>query len=310
MELDSFNFGYTKITAGVMLVDGDYKKLNIESTLIERVGLLVGYHDSIVDFKSKDYSQFIKNDDSFKVKCKDRMVCIELGQYIKDSTKAKVSLDEPDKIFFVYRFNNKILVFLDTTGDNKLTMRGYSSTNNEAITSDTASAMVMFSGWDNNKILLDPFCNQGYIIIEALLQALKIGPGTLRTKSFDFEVKQQEVKKIKLLALCSSNDMNNIKNAKQNAKLAGVFRYIRFGFNTLNDLDYKIGENKIDYIISVLPKKVDIDKLFFQLEYIMKKDGVVVILTKKDIDAYKKYSFKIIKETTIYNKKLIKLVRT
>lgn len=308
-ELSSYTKDCEELAPGIITAEGDYKTVNLRSAMAERIGIFLGLFKTMDDAKGADYKEYLTSSDSFKIKCDDKTFCNIIGQYVKDSTGAKVSLDNPTKTVFGRFLNDKWLVFLDTTGDKKLTLRGYASTSFETITSDAAAAIIAFSGWTADKSLIDLFCNQGYIVIEALLKVLNIYPGSLRLNNFSFKAdipsKREDVKP-NIFAFSMS--MNDIKNAKQNSQLAGVHKYIRFGSHDFNNIDLDLGENKFDYVISALPKNIDMNKLFFNLEYIIKKKGAAVLYTSADISSYKEYNIELVEETKIYNKSLYKFV--
>ncbi|MBN1924180.1 MAG: hypothetical protein JW791_05505 [Nanoarchaeota archaeon] len=308
-EVKVFSTLFNELTPGIAVIDADFKSVIINSSLLEYVGVLFGFHNSVTEFEGFNFKDFINSNESFKIKCSDRKVCIELGQLIKDSTGASVSLESPDKTVTVEQVGNKLLAYLIISGENKLTQRGYAVSNNEFITSDIARVMVDFSGWNDNGLLIDIFCHEGYIIIEAVLKTLNVGPGYFKSKELSFKFEEPKIKKISSEILCFSNDMNEIKLAKQAVKLAKIFKYVNFGFHDLEDLDYKMKEETIDYLITALPRKVNVEKLFFQLDYVMKKEGVIVLLTNHDISSCSKYDFKIVDKIIIGDKKLYKLVR-
>jgi len=304
-EMSKYSSKFEELNDGMAVIDADISKVLINSALVESASILIGYTDNFHNIK--DLKNAAKSGESFKVKCGEKNVCIELGQMIKDATNASVSLDNPDRTIIAEKLGNKYLIY---TSEIKLSNRGYSSSNDEFITPDAARAMVEYSGWEDNGIFADAFCGDGYIIIEAALKALNVGPGFFKSKDFSFEVKTPVVKKLKSPLLCMSNDMNEIKFAKQNSRLARVFKYLTFMVHNVEDLDYKMKEASVDCLVSALPKRINIDKLFFQLEYIMKADCIVVLLTNEDVSgAIKEYGFRIIDETMIESKKLIKLVK-
>jgi Predicted N6-adenine-specific DNA methylase len=74
---------------------------------------------------------------------------------------------------------------LDTSGEG-LHKRGYRNRANLAPIKETlAASLVMLSYWNNERLLYDPFCGSGTILIEALLIGKNIAPGLDR--KFDFE---------------------------------------------------------------------------------------------------------------------------
>ncbi len=63
--------------------------------------------------------------------------------------------------------------------------RGYRQAVAKAPLRETlAAAMLLFSGWDGQQPLLDPFCGSGTIAIEAALIACRMAPGRLRRFAF------------------------------------------------------------------------------------------------------------------------------
>lgn len=76
-------------------------------------------------------------------------------------------------------------VYIDTSGDG-LHDRGYRQRSVKApLTETLASGLVQLSFWNKNRMLVDPFCGSGTILIEAIMLARNIAPGLNRR--FDFE---------------------------------------------------------------------------------------------------------------------------
>ena len=81
---------------------------------------------------------------------------------------------------WVFIHKDEVLVGLDTTGDS-LHKRGYRAMASEAPISETlASALIMLTPWNKDRILVDPFCGSGTICIEAAMMAAGIAPGMNR----------------------------------------------------------------------------------------------------------------------------------
>ena len=75
---------------------------------------------------------------------------------------------------------DKALLTIDTSGDG-LHKRGYRAEGGEAPLKETlAAAMVLLSFWDRDRLLLDPMCGSGTILIEAALIGRNIAPGLRR----------------------------------------------------------------------------------------------------------------------------------
>jgi len=298
---------FKELAPGTGIVEGDYKNLIVNSGLLEKVSIFIGY-EKIDAFKKISFKEWIDSDDSFKIECSNREVCIELGRIVQDNTNTKVLLENPDKVLKAEMINDKILLCLELLSSN-LSSRGYSIANTEFVTADVARAMVDFSGWNNKGVLLDPFCHEGYIIIEACLKSIGVGVGYFKSKDLNFNVKEPRIKGLKSELRGYAKDRKDLKFAKQHAALAKIFKYLKFGCHDLKDLDYTMKEDSVDFVITALPKNTSMEELFFQLEYIMKKEGVVVLLTGQELDYHELYDFKLINETKIMNKSLFKLVK-
>lgn len=81
--------------------------------------------------------------------------------------------------------DNMATIYLDTSGDG-LHDRGYRKRSVKAPLSETlAAGLVQLSYWNKDRILVDPFCGSGTILIEAAMIARNIPPGLNRR--FDFE---------------------------------------------------------------------------------------------------------------------------
>ncbi|MDD4352948.1 MAG: hypothetical protein PHN56_00670 [Candidatus Nanoarchaeia archaeon] len=310
-EIEPFCKSINELDESKLIVESDFKELIINSFLLEKISILLAEFSNPAETKNVSFKNHLNKDESFKVKCSEKSICIELGQIIKDNTGAQVLLDNPNKTFFVEKINEKYYCYLIIEGADNLVKRGYSTNNNEFITADYCKAMIDYSGYNDNGVLLDAFSHEGYVSIECALKLLKVGPAFFNSKNFDFEIPAPKVKPLKNKILCYSDSMADLKFAKQNAKLSKTFKFMDFGFTTLNDIDYTLKEEKIDYFVSVLPKNADIEKLFFQLDYIMKKKCTIVILTSQDIAGkFEEFKFKIIDTIKCFeNKNMIKLAR-
>ena len=73
-----------------------------------------------------------------------------------------------------------VTIGLDTTGES-LHKRGYRKKVSKApVAENLASAMIMLTPWNKDRVLVDPFCGCGTIPIEAALMACNIAPGMKR----------------------------------------------------------------------------------------------------------------------------------
>lgn len=156
----------------------------------------------------------------------------------------------PDFTVQVTIHKDVALLTLDTSGAG-LHKRGYRAEAGVAPLKETlAAALVLLSYWQPDRLLIDPMCGSGTILIEAALIARNIAPGLKRRfaaqewplipKSAWVEARAQAktaVNKTDSLQLMGS-DINpaNIKTAKQNAQKAGVAKDIQFAQKDVRDL--------------------------------------------------------------------------
>lgn len=92
----------------------------------------------------------------------------------------------PDVRIHVRIVRDEATLSLDSSGES-LNRRGYRADPSEASVRETlAAGIVMLSGWDARRPLVDPLCGAGTIPIEAALIALEAAPGLLRA-SFGFQ---------------------------------------------------------------------------------------------------------------------------
>jgi putative N6-adenine-specific DNA methylase len=156
----------------------------------------------------------------------------------------------PEFIVEIAITNNVATLTLDATGQG-LHKRGYRMDKGEAPIRETmAAALVLLSFWDKDRILIDPMCGAGTILIEAAMIGRNIAPGLNR--SFAAEAWAQIDKKAwddarnaaraailpegNLLIFGSDIDPQRIKDAKANSLRAGVSKDITFEQKDIKDL--------------------------------------------------------------------------
>lgn len=82
----------------------------------------------------------------------------------------------------VFLLKDQVTITLDTTGES-LHRRGYRRLASKApITETLAAAILLYSPWKGDRILVDPFCGSGTFAIEAAMIAAHMAPG--RNRSF------------------------------------------------------------------------------------------------------------------------------
>ncbi len=142
---------------------------------------------------------------------------------------------------------------LNTSGDG-LHKRGYRNRANLAPIKETlAASLVMLSYWNNERLLYDPFCGSGTILIEALLIGKNIAPGLDRKFDFEeWEVFPKEIVKAerinarnlinhdsKLRIMGSDIDNKSILIARDNLANLGLEEEITFFIKDMRDVDIK-----------------------------------------------------------------------
>ena len=81
----------------------------------------------------------------------------------------------------VHLLNDRCTITLDTSGPG-LHKRGYRALTGQAPLKETlAAALVQLSYWNENRLLIDPCCGTGTILIEAALIGRNMAPGLNRT---------------------------------------------------------------------------------------------------------------------------------
>lgn len=141
---------------------------------------------------------------------------------------------------------------LDTSGIG-LHKRGYREIAGEAPLKETlASVLVQLSRWTPDRILADPFCGSGTILIEAAMIGKNIAPGLNREfeaekwPNFNKRIWEEERKRAReeindkeFLLLGSDIDGKILKVARENAKKAGVEKFVAFQKLPMDDFRSK-----------------------------------------------------------------------
>ncbi len=186
----------------------------------------------------------------------------------------KVSLDNPENIFYVDIINNNCFLGKNPINLSKRNYRVRSS--KDSLNACLAFSLLKIANYNKNKLLVDCFCGDGIILIEAGL----IGGKKLYGLSQD------------------------IKNASINSKIAKV--KLNLNDKTLDWLDTLFKKNSVDLVITkpmVVSKTKSLNfinkitkEFFHQSNYILKKNGKIIVLAQKIelIEKYaKEYKFKI-----------------
>ena len=145
---------------------------------------------------------------------------------------------------------DRALLALDTSGDG-LHKRGYRAEAGAApLTETLAAALVLLSFWDKERLLIDPMCGSGTILIEAAMIGRRMAPGLRRSFAAErwpavgegaWQAARREAAEAidpagELALVGYDVDAEAIRTAKQNAALAGVGGDITFEQKALADL--------------------------------------------------------------------------
>lgn len=212
-----------------------------------------------------------------------------------------------------------VTLTIDTSGEG-LHKRGYRLNSVEAPIKQTlAAALVQLSFWNNDRVLVDPFCGSGTIPIEAAMIGKNIAPGIQRTFASEEwpRVKKEYWKDERIFAkeainqdleldiIASDRDGKAIENARKNAFEIGVDDCIDFKVSDV--LDLKLNE-EYGVIISNPPygerigEKKEIEKLYEQIGKRFKDlDTWSIYLLTSNTEFEKFYGSKSDRKRKLYN---------
>ena len=148
---------------------------------------------------------------------------------------------------------DEVLIGLVTSGVS-LHKRGYRQMTAPApITETLASALILFTPWKKDRILVDPFCGSGTFPIEAAMLAANMAPGMKRhflAEKWENLIPIRHFQDAKeeaadLVDLSVETDIQGydidgeiIKAARANAKMAGVDHLIHFQQRPVSELSH------------------------------------------------------------------------
>lgn len=104
----------------------------------------------------------------------------------KSGFRPSVDTEDPDLVINLHISNERVTISLDSSAV-PLFKRGYRKEASAAPLNEVlAAGMLLLSGWDATKYLIDPMCGSGTIPIEAAMIACNVPPGKFRER-FGFE---------------------------------------------------------------------------------------------------------------------------
>ena len=272
-ELDGIGLDMTRVEDGKVYYSGDdsaVARANMFLRTTERVLLVVGefeartYDELFENTKALNWPDMMPEDANFYVtkaaSIKSKLFSPSdiqriIGKAVVESMKRKYKKEYFSKSGAEYPIRvtinkDRVTVSIDTSGES-LHKRGYRKLTAKApITETLAAAIIMLTPWKEDRILVDPFCGSGTFPIEAALIGAGIAPGRNRSfagqkhayvperswKEALDEAIDLEKKDVQMSIQGYDIDGDIIKAARQNAKLAGVDRYIHFQQRDMREL--------------------------------------------------------------------------
>jgi len=148
-----------------------------------------------------DWQQYIGSDQTFAITAVVNKSSFEHSLFVAQLTKdaivdqfrnrtgqrPSVDVRTPDVRLHLRMLENEVILSLDAAGDS-LHRRGYRQQTNVAPLNEVlAAGLLLLTGWDGRKPLIDPMCGSGTLLTEAALIAQRIAPGLYHQGKFGFE---------------------------------------------------------------------------------------------------------------------------
>ena len=212
-----------------------------------------------------DWQDFIGADQTFAITSVVNRSTFEHSLFVSQLTKDAIvdqfrartgerpSVDTrtPDIRLHLRMSQNEVILSLDAAGDS-LHRRGYRQHTNEAPLNEVlAAGLVLLSGWDAKKPLIDPMCGSATILTEAGLISQRIAPGLFHQGKFGFEnwydfdpalwnqvreeAKAQRLEEPQAYLAGSDLDPKTIDMAAANITAAGLEDFIRLSVRDVKD---------------------------------------------------------------------------
>lgn len=263
-ELEDLGYKDLKVSNGKIELQGEAKDiaiLNIHLRCAERVLIRVGefkaytFDELFEKTKALAWENIIPADGEFPVNgksVKSKLFSISdcqsiVKKAIVERLKQKYKVDWFEETGSLYKieismFKDIATITIDTSGEG-LHKRGYRGRAGDAPIKETlAAAMVKLSYWTPSRLLYDPFCGSGTILIEAAMIGRNIAPGIDRefiSQKWDIigEKVYKDIRREALNAIDNDVELNligtdidkwAIDRAMDNAENIGVFDDIKF----------------------------------------------------------------------------------
>jgi putative N6-adenine-specific DNA methylase len=164
--------------------------------------------------------------------------------------RSSVDTDQPNICINAHIHEDSCILSLDSTGES-LHRRGYRPAVGLAPLKETlAAALLYLTEWEGDRVLYDPFCGSGTILLEAALLGLNIAPGLSRDfflfqnwADFDEQLweelleEAEKAQKNKIPPIIGSDvDADIVRQAQKNAKICHLDRDIEIYQRHLVDI--------------------------------------------------------------------------
>ena len=215
--------------------------------------------------------------------------------------RPKVNLGNPDVRVLVELSHSTLLIGIDTTG-RSLHMRGYREFSHPyALKTTIAYSMIVMSGWNHSKILLDPTCGGATIPIEAALYAKRIPHFLFRedfafkrlkflSKETEMEAREKILRGIRenleLRIYALDRSTHFLEGAKRNLEKSYTIKDIKLIRGDARRLHEIFGEEQIDIIVHNPPYhgsglRALYEKILESELRVIRRGGRIAIITPK-----------------------------
>ena len=265
-EIDDLGYDISEVVDGRVTFSGDEEALcraNIFLRTAERVLIKVGsfhaetFEELFEGTKALPWEDYIPEDGRFWVT---KAASIKSKLFSPSDIQSVMKKAMVERLKGIYHVNwfqedgaefpirvflmkDQVTVGLDTTGVS-LHKRGYRKLVAQApIAENLAAAMIMLTPWNEERVLVDPFCGSGTIPIEAAMMAANIAPGMERDFTAedwrhiidkgrwqDAQEEAEDLVNLEIETDIQGYDIDDhmVEIARENAKRAGVEKLIHF----------------------------------------------------------------------------------
>ncbi len=293
------------------------------------------FEDLFQNVKAFDWGAILPEDANFIItgkSVKSKLSSVPACQSVVEKAiieklKTKYKINRFPKTGTMYKIQVSILkdvatVTIDTSGEG-LHKRGYREVSVTAPLKETlAAALVDLSFWKPDRILMDPTCGSGTILIEAAMIGRNIAPGLSRkfvSEQWEFiptEIWKQERKKAyeaidydrEITMYGTDIDAENINVAKENAFKAGVDDCITFETKSFKEVAL---DDDYGVIICNPPygerigSLVEVENLYRDMGKLMKTNDTWSFYTITSHEEFEKlYGKRANKKRKLYNGKI------